>query len=337
MTTVSKESWCFISGVTAVAETRLLTDDELLDLVGLPSLDAVFQRLKQVETYVHLAMPESPDGATRAVEAEFLRLVKRYASETPDARVADAALLSRRFGDARAFAREKLFPEEKRRRPPTLLTEEELELLWNGSCDARPGLAPAVARVRDAVEKSGDAKTLVDLLFDREELLALSEAVRSLGAPLLDGWVALAVRLRAALTVVRARLAGEDPERLAAVFLAPSLAGPRDKPLADDWLLALAEEDVSRLGETFARGCPGAPGEATSLSRASVARLARLVDDRLTEALRDAKYITYGPERPFAYLWALNTENLNLRFIVETFVVEADREETRTRLRRSYV
>jgi len=326
---VQRESWCFVSGVTAVAETRLLTDDELLDLVGLPSLDAVFQRLKQVETYVHLAMPESPDDATRAVEAEFLRLVKRYASETPDARVADAVLLSRRFGDARAFAREKLFPEEKPRRPPTLLTEEELESLWNGSFDARPGLAPAVARVRAAVEKSADAKTLVDLLFDREELLALGEAVRALGAPMLDGWVALAVRLRAALTVGRARLAGEDPERLATVFLAP--------PIADDWLLALAGDDLSRLGETFARGCPGAPGETTPLSRAGLGRLAPLVDDRLTATLREAKCVPYGPERAFGYLWALNTENLNLRLIVETFVVEADRDETRTRLRRSYV
>ncbi len=329
MTTVPRESWAFISGATAVAETRLLTDDELIDLVGLPSLDAVFQRLKQVETYVHLAMPASHDDATRAVEAEFLRLAKRYASETPDARVADAVMLGRRFGDVRAFARERLFPEEKRRHPPTLLTEEELESLWSGAFDARPGLAPAVARVRAALEKSADGKALVDLLFDREELLALGEAVRALGAPMLDGWVALAVRLRAGLTVVRARLAGEDPERLAAVFLAP--------PIADDWLLALAEDDVSRLGETFARGCPGAPGETAALSRASVARLARLVDDRLMDTLRDVKCVTYGPERAFGYLWALNTENLNLRFIVETFVVEADREETRTRLRRSYV
>ena len=110
------EDWTFISGATAVAETRLLTNDEFQELLRLPSLDALFSHLKQVETYVHLVAPESPDDATRAVEQAYLRIVRRYASETPDARVGDVALLTRTFGELRAFVREKLFDGESRRR-----------------------------------------------------------------------------------------------------------------------------------------------------------------------------------------------------------------------------
>jgi len=62
-----------------------------------------------------------------------------------------------------------------------------------------------------------------------------------------------------------------------------------------------------------------------------------MMDDRLTHEMRPARHVPFGPERILGLLWALYIENLNLRLIAETFVVEADRDETRTRLRQSYV
>lgn len=325
---LKSEDWAFLSGATAVAETRLLTNDEFHELLRLASLDALFAHLKQVETYVHLAAPASPDDATRAVEREYLRIVRRYASEAPDPRVGDAVLLTRTFGDLRGYVRGKLFDGERRRRAPALLTEESLEAIWNDAPDAPEGFAGVVPRVRAGIEKADDAKRLIDLLLDREELVRLADCAQPFDSPFIASWVGEAVRLKTSLAVVRARLSGEEPERLLSQFLRP--------PLDDDALRALAAEGADRLGETFAREFSAA-GESGAITRAGVGRLARNIDDRLTALAREAKSITYGPERAFGYLWALHIENLNLRLITETFAVEADRDETRAKLRQSYV
>jgi hypothetical protein len=326
---MQREDWGFISGATAVAETRLLTNDEFFELLRLPSLEALFAHLKQVETYVHLTAPATPDDATRTVEQEYLRIVRRYASETPDARVGDAVLLTRTFGELRGYVREKLFDGETRRRAPVFLTEDALEAIWNDSFSAPPGFAGVAPRVRAGVEKSDDPRRIVDLLLDREELVRLGECARGIGSAWIDSWTREAVRLKTALAVVRARLSGEEPERLVSTLLAP--------PLDDEWLRELAEEDANRLGDVFAREFPAGPGESASLTRAGVGRLARNIDDRLTALAGEAKCVSYGPERAFGYLWALHIENLNLRLITETFVVEANRDETREKLRASYV
>jgi hypothetical protein len=137
------------------------------------------------------------------------------------------------------------------------------------------------------------------------------------------------VTLRAALTICRAQLAGEREDRLIDVFLAP--------PLDDDWLVTLVREDFDRMDNVLMERFTKEEGLIITVSRRTIGHIAREVDDKLTHRVREARRVAFGPERLLGYLWGLEMENLNLRLISETFVVDGDRDETRTQLRDSYV
>jgi V/A-type H+-transporting ATPase subunit C len=315
--------------VTAVAETRLLTNDEFLDLLRLSTLQELFGRIRQVETYALMPAPESPDAASRTVEREFIAHVRTLAARVPDGRVCRLMLVGYYFAELRAFVGERLLPDRRGGQAPGFFTEAELEALWNDSIDAPGEWKAVMKRVRETLEDSDEPARLLDLVLDREELIHLLEQSRATGCGFIVERVREHVLSTAALTVVRARLAGEDPAVLAETFLAA--------PLDDERLSALAREETSRLGAAFARNFAPAEEEAVELSRSTLGRLARMSDDRGTAGMTPARLVTFGPERIFGYLWGLRIENLNLRLITGTFAVEGSRDEARRRLRLSYV
>jgi len=327
--TLRTADWTFTSGVTAVAETRLLTNDEYLDLLRLPTLQALLQRIKQVETYSAMPVPDSPDEATRAVEHEFVRNAGVCIAGAPDRSVCEVMLTRYRFAELRSFLRAKLSGGEDGGEPPAFFAPEELDALWDDRVDARGDLAPVVRRLRRALEDAEDAERLLDLWVDREELTHVLEGARAIGSEFITTWAETCVRLLAALTVIRARLSGEHAETLTDHFLLGTFE--------DETLLELAREDRDRMDNVLARIFTPVEGEIVDVTRREVGSIARMMDDRLTSDMAAARMIPFGPERPFGYLWGLHIENLNLRMITETFVVEGDRDETRTRLRRSYV
>ena len=324
-----RADWTYVSGVIAVAETRLLTDDEFLDLLRQPDLATARQRLKQVETYVHQSDAVSSAEVTRAIEAEYIRITHDVAKITPEPSVCELMLARYLFAELRSFVRAKFTGDADEPVPTTVFAPGELDTLWSGLTDARPELGPAVERLRRDLEGADDAERLLDLLVDREELTYFLERSRAIGSEFITKWAETAVRLTAALTVIRARLSGEDTETLTDFFLRGVLE--------DEALLELAREERDRLDNTLARIFAPAEGEIIDVTRQEVGHIARMMDDALTRDMADARMIPFGPERPFGYLWGLQIENLNLRMIAETFVVESDRDETRTRLRRSYV
>jgi len=325
---VYRADWTYVSGILAVAETRLLTDDEFLDLLRQPDLKAALQRLKQVETYVH--QPEGvPDAEVkRALEQEYVRIACELARQSPDPTVCKMMLASYIFAEVRARVRQALSPEHAAE-PPGLITDEQIDALSGGSIDGRLDFDAMADEVRTHIEQADDPAAAMDLLIDREELVYMLEQARRIGSDFITQWTEEEGLMKAAVTIVRAQLAGESEDRLINVFLAP--------PLEYDWLIRLVREDFDRMDNVLMERLEATEGELITVSRKTLGEIARRTDDRVTHRLTDAKRVAFGPERVFGYLWALRTENLNLRLISETFVVQADRDETRTKLRRSYI
>jgi len=327
--TLYRADWTYASGVTAVAETRVLTNDEYLDLLRLPNLQALVQRIRQVETYVAMPAPETPEQATRFIEREYIAAVRRLAGESPDTKVCEMMLAHYMFAEIRSMIREEFFPELPHAEHEPYFTERELDILSNNRVDARRDLAEMADRIRAKLRAKDDPTDHMDLMLDCEEITWFLELARATGSDFIMTWTATCVRLYAAQAILRARLSGERSDRLVQTFLAP--------PLDDDWLLALATDVPERLDNILMQYFTPAEGEIIQVSRQTIGRIARMMDDRLTREMMPAKGVAFGPERILGFLWALYIENLNLRLIAETFVVEADRDETRTRLRQSYV
>ena len=327
--TLDRTSWTFVSGVIAVMETRLLTDDEYLDLMRLPNLQTLLQRIKEDETYVDMPVPEHPDEATAVVERQFVHNVRKLASQSPGPRLAELTFINYMFAELRAFVRAQLTEDEEVPGELNFFTRDELDALWIDSISARENLLDLVGEVRLALAASYEPLRLADLVVDRAELRYFMRRAAQIDSSFIHDWATLYVRLKAALAIIRARLLGEAPEVLVERFLAA--------PMDDEWLLELATEDLDRMPDVLSRGFEPIEGEVPELSRATVGGLSRMMDDRLTEEMKPARRIAFGPERFFGYAWALHIENFNLRLITETLVVEGDRDHTRARLRMSYV
>ncbi|HUV38438.1 MAG TPA: V-type ATPase subunit, partial [Planctomycetota bacterium] len=299
-----------------------------LDLLRQPDLATALARLKQVETYVSVPDASSPGEVTRALEREYVRIACDLAKQSPDTTVCKLMLANYIFAEVRARVREALMPRHAGE-APGFITDDELDALAGGSVDGRLDLDALADAVRTHVERTGQPPEAMDLLIDREELVYMFELARGIGSEMIDTWIVEEGLMKAAVTIVRAQLAGESADRLIDVFLAP--------PFDYDWLIRLVREDFDRMDNVLMERLEAAEGELVTVARRTLGEIARRTDDKLTHGLRHARYVAYGPERLLGYLWALRTENLNLRLIAETFIVQADRDETRTKLRRSYV
>jgi len=250
---VYRADWTYSSGVTAVAETRVLTNDEYLDLLRLPDLNALVARMKQVETYVEMPAPESPEQVTRLIEREYIAAVRRAAGEAPDTKVCEMMLAHYMFAEIRSMIREEFYPELPHEEREAYFTEAELNALSNNRVDARRDLTEMAEHIRAELGRKDDPTDHMDLMLDYEEIAWFLELARATGSDFIDKWTWTYVRLYAAQAIIRARLSGERSDRLVQTFLVP--------PLDDDWLRALATEEPDRLDNVLMQYFTTSEGE----------------------------------------------------------------------------
>jgi vacuolar-type H+-ATPase subunit C/Vma6 len=327
-TTLNPADWTFTSGATAVAETRLLTDDEFLDLLRQPSLAALVQRIKQVETYVSLPQPEKPERTTRLVEREFLNAVLRHVRTSPDPVICELMLVKYFFAQLRTTLRDELSGAKSDDGRKAVFRAEEFYELAGPPRKGRPTFDEAAAELRARALKAAEPLRALDLMVDRAELVYFHDLACAVGSEFITHWAVRYTQLAGAMTIVRAKLAGARTEMLEECLLGA--------PLDDAMHAELVHEDRDRLDNVLTAHFHPIHDQIDDVTRGTIGKIARLVDDVLTDMMTGARRIAFGPERLMGYLWGLSIENLNLRLICETFVVEGDRDETRSKLRKSY-
>lgn len=194
---------------------------------------------------------------------------------------------------------------------------------------------PMAHAVEEAVElfAKGRDPQEIDIVLDRACYADMYEKAVATDNDFLIGYVRLAIDLLNLTTCVRLRQMGQTWNFFQKVFLDDGHVSERI--FTTSW-----EEPYNQLAEKLAPyGYQRimADGGALVRSTGKYTLLEKLCDDARMDYLRDAKYITTGPEPVAAFYLAKESENKNLRMVLTGKLSNLSEETIKERLRKTYV
>lgn len=304
---MDRAAWNFVSGYVSALADRLMDQRTVMAVAQASTGEEIRSRLR-----ASLLFSATPPGERPLdeVEQRFREMAHAVGALCPDPGVAEMFLLPHEWHAFRQMGRARLTKKAAGGLRGESGDAEGFEAALRGDMGGVRALGFAQAGVRLAVEATGEAEpSVVDRVSDPWEAACAVLAAQGLGSEELSRWAETWAGFRAALSLIRARLNGWEIEPYyeewrAAGFTAEAL---------NDIAFGAPSEWPSALGRL---GLPGA-GEALS-GAAPAVRLARRMDDRITELSRGASGVAFGPEKVFAFLWALKMEALNLRLMLSS-------------------
>ena len=287
-------------------ETFLLEPRAVGELAASGSPDELLSRARRGPVYAdqHAAGGDDPAAVAAALEATLAGFVRRFARQCPDERIADLFLIEYDLRDLANYLKSEHCDVERQPVELSRLPEDSIE----ADLSERPRLRQIVDELarRAETEHERIEPATIDLMIDGLLLGLLPELAEPLGSPLIADWARERQRLAAVEAVVRARLAGIEPEPIREHLL-------RHLPPGDE-AAALADGEADDIAKAVAGLLPQEVAEGIEISGAgSLPGLAAQLDAALDRLLEPARTAAFGAERVFNYLRRLALENRNLR------------------------
>jgi V/A-type H+-transporting ATPase subunit C len=301
------EAWTFASGLVSAREGRLLPAGFFQQVLAEPNLEGVYRRLSETVLQGRVAAREDLHRADELAAAAFRDLLTETRPICPAPRVADLFDLRDRFTSFKWFVKRTEMGIEPPPGAGSSAHDETWERLWADLPVELP--APfqyAAERARLAVHAAPKRPELLDAAVDSVCLAALCEEAERTGSPFVAGYFRRHDAAKGVEMLWRARIQGlgENAED----FI---LHGRQD----DELFHALAARDEADWPEVLRVAMDGLAtarlAEAAGLDR--VRAFVAAADEWLMDYARQAKAVTFGPERVFGYLVAMEAELYNLR------------------------
>jgi len=291
--------WCYPSGVTAVLETFLLTPRAVAELAD---ADELLSRARRSPVYAGVHVPEGADPMqiAAALESALVAYIRPFAQDCPERQIADVFLTEYALRDVSNRLKSQYCAAERHPVELSSLSEEEL--------DAFIAAEPLLSEITDTLAEASHggpgpiAASTVDLMIDGAFIAMLPQLAEPLGSELVDRWAEARQRATATEAALRARIAGIE-----------------DSDVGEHLLGRLPPQTAAAvLAEAEAFDSSGGPGSLQALAARHDAELGRI--------LEPARYVAFGPERVFGYLWRLSGENRNLRAALGGFAGQIEPE-----------
>ena len=266
----------------------------------------VLQELRASLTGEHLAGP----GALREADAASRRSCRAVIEEmrrlSPQPRVADLLLLEQELQSFKSYVKRRHLgmdvpPVESRH------SEETWEQLWAGAeTDLPPAFAAVAQRTRSAARP--ESPGLFDAAFDSSALRALCETAEALGNEFIAEHFSRFDTVKGVELLWRARLLGMPQESQQALA-----TGRRNR----DLFMNLLRRDADDWPPLLAPAMDGLPVEDIASARSSVRirEFVRAADHWLMDFVREARMVTFGPERVFGCIVGLLAEAHNVGLV----------------------
>ena len=324
---MDRASWCYICGMISAQWDRLLDEHAFRELIKTDPEKERYQRLRSSLLFGETDLGDRPIGQ---IERAFADTVSRTAEMSPDNRIADLFLQELDWHDFRQFAKSVMLKKTVAGQSEPAESDERFTLCWNGRPEDERDMAFAEAARHIAAElpAEGDRAGWIDAAVDAHEAAALLRSAACLDSEQVANWVRTWVNLRAGLSLIRARRIGWE---VSDILLHWQSVGFDEPALADlasgretEWPGALRNLGLSDT-------------EAALAKTETTLQLARLIDNCITTLASESKGIPFGPERVFAFLWALRLEAINLRLAISATAFGARLEGLAEELRITHV
>lgn len=325
-----RTAWCYPSGLVSAMDDRLLSRRATLDLLALGSLDDVLARVGQTLTLPRPPEATEPFELAEAAEAGYAAALRQLAKAAPSPALSDIFLLPIEWRAFRAYLHAEALGRERVRVPGAEVPDATWAECWS-SYDVEPPFdlfaAAAQALRKGTAREDLDEQIIgeVTLAFEARDVMRAARDAGGTGVPpVVITWL----RLRLALDLLRLRSLGWSHQSHEAALSAVGADG-KD-------LLALATSDRADWRASFTRlGLPEAATIAEGDPSPAIA-IERLIDNAVTRLAREGRYVPFGPEPVFAFLWALRIEAINLRLVLSGVAAGMDADAVARDIRDTY-
>lgn len=323
---MDRASWTFVSGYVSAMAGRLMDRRSLMALVQAQTGESIVARLRVSLLFANAQPGERP---LDEVESRFRDVARSIVAMCPHRCMETIFLSSHDWRAFRSVGRLRLSGGDSTALRADAKAAEAFEAALCGDTGGSRAYGFAVAGVRIASKASGAAAAAaVDRVCDPYEIAGAVLAARESGSGELARWIETWAGLRAALSLVRARLQDWEMDELYAEWRAAGFGADALNEIAfgakAGWAPALVRLGLPTAAEALA-------------SHAPAASLARMIDDQVTELARGAEGVAFGPEKVFAFLWALKMEAMNLRIVLAAAEAGMPEERFAPELRAEYV
>jgi V/A-type H+-transporting ATPase subunit C len=322
--------WTFVSGNAAAREERMLPEGFFRELLAEPVPDGLMRRTAETVLRERIRGPEDLFDVERHAGQAWQELLQETADACPSTEVTDLFDLPRLFRSFKSYVKRTHFglPVES---VPTRYDDSVWEALWNDYAPQVPHcLRHAAVRARDLARQEPDRPDFLDSMLDVHCLVGLREmSERGAGA-----FIAEYYRHYGAVKGVemlwRARQAGMD-ERTETLLWEMrqehDLFITLSQTAEENWV-DLVGSVLEGLQVTILDDGPGF-GRLRGFVRAA--------DEWLMAHARDARTVSFGPERVFGYLLGMQAELENLGMVLAGRALGVPAQVLAGRLRAVYV
>ena len=326
-----RAAWTYVSGLASALEGRLLTHRATVDMLATESLDDLLARVRQTLLFDNLADTASPFELANSMDACYaanLRYIRRY---SPTPALAEVFLLVFDWQAFRGYLRSQAVGASQVETPGSDVPVDVWEQCWRSAQVGPPNehYAAAAASIREKMPREAHDERLVDEITEAHKSRHITHCVARLGSPSAAEWITTWTKLRLALELLRCSINGWPHIRIADAL--------NDFGVSNQDIMAFATPERADWRSPMARlGLPAVESIDDDEPRPTVV-LDRLIDDRMTDLVRDGGGWPFGPEPVTAFLWGMRTEWINLKLMVTGVAAGLPRDVVAQEFRQTHV
>ncbi|MEW6355787.1 MAG: V-type ATPase subunit [Planctomycetota bacterium] len=326
---MSREDWCYVSGLVAALETRLLQPGFFDQLLNAASEEDLLVYLGDTE--LEEEFEDLPDLADAEVRIErFLRTrLMDVRSFCPEASVVDMVFAEADFLNFKAVGKSALLGIEEPFSAAGSIPQDRFRRIWEDGESDGVMWDELAKEVKTRIEEMDDKPFAIDLIVDKAHLRFIENCAERLESPLATNYARLYCAWKKATVLYRARTGRTSAAQVASLFLDEK----------DAWLRPILNGAEKDMMNALRSALSGRVFEA--FQKAPQAEKVFVLEDAggkdVMSTVREAKGFAYGPEPVLGYVCGLVSEAANLKLAVGSVLNRLPTERVRPKLRAVYV
>lgn len=319
-----------------VLETRLLDKSKIERMVDAETADEVLKILDETEYSNIMGNIKRASDYEEILSTELKRVYKLVYDICPIKEVVDLMSIKYQYHNLKVLVKEKILNKDFSDMLIELGSDDLNEVRRKINTDNFKSLKAPVQKAVEAAlndyELTKDPQR-IDLIIDNHMFMALEKIKKDLNYGFVDKIVNSLIDLTNVRTLLRVKKQDKGRD-FASEVLVDGGTIPKTKLLS--LLNETSENIMSKLSQSNYSSMIKEGMEAY-IETGSTSTLEKLADNQTMKLMKDAKFVTFGPERILAYIYAKETEIKLIRVIMVGKLNNIAEEVIRERLRDVYV
>ena len=320
---MKNEDFSQASIAVRVLEKRLMTGEAAIRVLDAPGITEALKQIEQESEYSFAGL-KNPKDYESAIKAELKRVYVTLYSMTERRSVIDAAAVKYEFHNIKVALKAKHL-------------DKDFSRLYSDIAGINPNEAEpeyiikATALAEEAYNKTKDPQ-YIDTSLDKSMFARMLELSEQIGNEFISEYVRMSIDFQNVKTLLRAKNMSKGARFLTDAMIEGGLVDT-------GFFVKNFEKSADALPAAFffkyfsAEIKNGIEGYQRA---GNFAALEKVLDDRLVEHTKKAKYVGYGPEVLFAYALSKENEARQIRILLASKLSSIGLDQSRERLRDNY-